>query len=91
MRMTGRFLAVLTIVLAMAAAALSFADAPRISKEDARVLLGSPNVVFLDARTGGSWSGSSQKIKGAVRVDPGSVGSWAKSYQKDAKLIVYCS
>jgi len=83
----------LVIVLCMAAAAAGgdIGAAARITKEEAKALLGAPNAVFLDARTGGSWSGSDQKIKGAVRVDPRDVASWAGNYPKDAKLIVYCS
>jgi len=82
------FVGALVLCLACAAAA---ADAPRITKEEAKALLGAPHVVFLDARTGGSWSGSNQKIKGAVRVDPDDVRSWAGSYKKDTRLILYCS
>lgn len=66
-------------------------DAPRISKEDVKALLGDPGVVILDARTGSSWSKSDKKIKGAVRADPDEVPSWAGSIPKDKKIIVYCS
>jgi rhodanese-related sulfurtransferase len=86
------FLAPLVIVLCMAAAAAADTGAAgRITKEEAKALLGAPDTVFLDARTGGSWSGSSEKIRGAVRVDPRDVASWAGKFQKDARLIVYCS
>jgi len=66
-------------------------DAPRISKEDVKALLGDPGVIILDARTGSSWYNSDKKIKGAVRVDPDEVSSWAGSIPKDKKIIVYCS
>jgi hypothetical protein len=84
----------ISIVMGMVAplaAAWSAEDAPRISKEEVRTLLGNPGVIILDARTGSSWSLSVRKIKGAVRVDPADVNSWAGGLPKDKKIVVYCS
>lgn len=94
MRKNKLFFSMLGAVLCVVCTATVFAatgEAPRITKEEAKTFIGSPDAVFLDARTGGSWSSSAEKIKGAVRVDPGSVGSWAGNYNKDTRLIVYCS
>jgi len=66
-------------------------DAPRITKEELKALLDNPDVIILDARVGASWSKSDKKIKGAVRVDPGNVSSWADSIPKNRKIVVYCS
>jgi hypothetical protein len=66
-------------------------DAPRISKEEVKALLGGPDIIILDARTRSSWDTSDKKIKGAIRVDPDDVASWAGSIPKDKKVIVYCS
>lgn len=66
-------------------------DAPRIAKEEVKVLLNDPNVAILDARIRSDWKKSDKKIKGAVRVDPLDVGAWAGSYPKDKKIIVYCA
>jgi len=90
----NRLIPGMLIIVLCAAAAAAWGDigaAERITKEEAKALLGAPNTVFLDARTGGSWSSSSQKIKGAVRVETRDIASWAVNYPKDAKLIVYCS
>jgi len=65
--------------------------APRITREEVKELLGNPNILILDARTGSSWSGSDRKIKGAVRVDPHDISSWIKRVPRDKKIIVYCS
>jgi len=64
-------------------------DVPRISKEEAKSLLGRPNVVFFDARVDKTWKGSSRKILGAVRVDLYDLETQAANYGKDATFIVY--
>ncbi len=87
---TALLFAVLSVI-PFAGVSCAAEDAPRISKEEAKALLGNPGVIILDARTGGSWSMSDKKIKGAVRVDPADVGSWAGSLPKGKKIVVYCS
>ena len=64
-------------------------DVPRISKEDARALLGKPNVVFLDARVDKAWKGSRRQITGSVRVDVFDMETQAANYGKDTTFIVY--
>lgn len=64
-------------------------DAPRITKEEAKVLLGAQKVVFVDARTDSNWSRSDKKIKGAVRPDKWDLESWAGDYTRETKFIVY--
>jgi len=66
-------------------------EAPRIAKEEVKALLNDPNVALLDARITQDWKKSDKKIKGAVRVDPLDVGTWAGKYPKDKKIIVYCA
>ncbi len=80
-----------TSVLLFAAAARAAEEAPRISREEVRPLIGDPGVMILDARTGWGWKESDKKIKGAVRVDPADVGSWAGSLPKGKLIVVYCS
>jgi hypothetical protein len=72
-----------------APAAAATADAPRITKEEARALLGAPNVVFVDARTESAWRKSDRKIKGAVRIDKWDLQMWASSYPDDMTFIIY--
>ena len=62
-----------------------------IDKDGLKGLLSSDNVVVLDVRTGSDWSASDFKIKGAVRVEPGEVSSWAGSYPKDKTYVLYCA
>jgi len=66
-------------------------EVPRITKEELRNLLGIPDVIVLDVRTGASWKEDKLKIKGAVREDPKEVSSWAPKYPKDKTLVFYCA
>jgi hypothetical protein len=64
-------------------------DAPRITKEEAKALLGTPNVVFIDARTDAAWGGSDRKIMGAVRFDRYDPDALLGGYTRDTKFIIY--
>lgn len=70
-------------------AAAATADAPRITKEDAKALLGAPKVLFVDGRTESVWYKSDRKIKGAVRIDKWDIQMWASSFPSDTTFIVY--
>ena len=68
------------------------AEVPRMSTEELKSMLGSPEVVIIDVRTGGDWDKSKEKIKGAVREDPNkNAKSWVDKYSKDKTIILYCS
>ena len=68
------------------------AEVPRMSTEELKSMLGSPEVVIVDVRTGGDWDKGKEKIKGAVREDPNkNAKSWADKYSKDKTIILYCS
>jgi rhodanese-related sulfurtransferase len=83
---------VLAVVLLMAFTSLSWAaDAPRISKEELKGMLGKDNVVIIDVRAGIDLEKSDQKIAGAVIEDPGKVETWMAKYPKDKTLVFYCS
>jgi len=70
-------------------AAAATANAPRITKGEAKALLGAPKVLFVDARTESTWSRSDKKIRGAVRVDKWDLEMWASPYPNDTTFIVY--
>lgn len=68
------------------------AEAPRVSKEELKGMMGSPGLVIIDVRAGSDWTKSKEKIQGAVREDPGKkTSSWAKKYPKDKKIVLYCA
>jgi len=78
----------LGVALAMVVPAMS-QEVPRISKEDLKEMLGKPDVVIVDVRTGSDWNDSSVKVKGAVREEPDKVDSWIEKYPKDKTLVFY--
>ena len=94
--MKERLFKVLIVLLAFASMAL-FAKAavadevPRMSKEELKAMLGNPDVVIIDVRSGNDWEASQSKIKGAVREEPRQAKSWADKYDKDKTYVLYCA
>jgi rhodanese-related sulfurtransferase len=93
MKVKGFGLSALTIVAVLAALSSTpwALDVPRLTKEEVRPLIGNPEVVIVDVRTGRDWDESAAKIQGAVREDPGSVDKWMGKYPKEKTLIFYCA
>jgi 3-mercaptopyruvate sulfurtransferase SseA len=87
------FLAILgsLVVLIACTNTQSANDVPRISKDELKAKLGSPDVVLLDVRAKKDWEGSNEKITGAVRMDPQTVDTWAGTLPKDKEIILYCA
>jgi len=86
-------LAALAVSLALlAVGSLSFAqEAKRMTKEELKAMLDSPDLVVMDVRTGRDWTASDQKIKGALREDPRKVDDWAAKYGKGKTIVLYCA
>ena len=92
--MTGKSISRLIMVLFMLAFGVTLAtakDVPRMTVDELKALLGTPDVVIIDVRINGDWSGSTEKIMGAIREDPHDVRSWAKKYSKEKTLVLYCA
>ena len=81
----------LTAICMFACSVASAADVPRMSIDELKALLGNPDVIILDVRTGGDWSGSDSKITGARRETRDDFKNWADKYPKDKTLVLYCS
>jgi hypothetical protein len=77
--------------IGLAAARAGAADAPRMTKDDLRALLGRPDVVIVDVRTERQWEDSKEKIPGAVREDPRAAASWGARYSKEKTIVIYCT
>jgi hypothetical protein len=86
----ARVLAVSLLVIFPLACA-SGANAPRLDQETLKGWLSDPRVLILDVRQAHDWQSSDQKIKGAVRVNPNDVKSWAALLPKDKKIVLYCA
>jgi len=54
-------------------------------------MLGSKELVILDVRSGRDWSTSELKITGAIRASGDDFDSWANSYPKEKKIVLYCA
>jgi hypothetical protein len=67
------------------------ADAPRMAKDELRALLGNPDLILLDVRSGRDWGDSDSKIQGAIREEPDRMNSWAQKYSKDKIIVLYCA
>ena len=65
------------------------AEPPRISKEELRAMLDSPDLVIIDDRSGSDWTASEFKIKGAIREDPNKVEAWMDKYSKEKTVVFY--
>ena len=66
-------------------------DAPRITMEELKSMLGDPNLVIIDSLVGDQWETVAQKLPGAVHEDPDDVDSWADKYPKDKTIVTYCA
>ena len=66
-------------------------EVPRITAEQLKGILASPDVAIIDVRANLDWVASNLKIKGATREDPRKVNSWMEKYPKEKTLVFYCS
>ncbi len=82
---------VLAVIIAWQAPGIAAAgdDVPRMTKEELKILLGSPDVVVLDVRFGGG--SAPRRITGSVFEDPDRVPAWSADYPKGKKIVLYCS
>lgn len=69
--------------------AASPSDIPRMTKEQLKPLLGNPDVSILDVRSAPDYNSSPEKIKGAIRVEPGNVSAITDKYPKDRTIVLY--
>jgi len=94
--MTGRIL-LLAVMICVGAIALSAgasaraAEAPRMTIEELKTRLDSPDLVLIDVRAAHDWNGSKSVIKGAVREDPSRIGEWVDKYPKGKTIVLYCA
>ena len=70
---------------------VSAVEAPRITKEQLKPMIGDPNVIIIDVRTAHDLSESDLKIKGAVRENAAQEQGWLNKYPKDKTIVFYCS
>ena len=81
----------LTLVGLLLQASVAQSAVAKMTKEELRAKLDSPDVVIVDVRLGKDWKASEEKIKGAIRVDSATVEALATTYPKDKTLVFYCA
>jgi len=84
----------LTIGLILAGPSASIAQtdwAPKISPEELKNRLDEPDLAIIDVRSEREVEKGGVKIKGAVWRDRGEVETWAKEYDKNQTIVVYCA
>jgi len=86
-----RILFVILASILTFAGPLGAADVKKIDKDELKQKLGSAELVVLDVRTGRDWEETEFKIRGAVRVDPSDVESWAGKFPPDKTYVLYCA
>lgn len=66
-------------------------DVKLMTAAELKNMLGSKELVILDVRSGRDWSTSELKITGAIRANGDDFDSWANSYPKEKKIVLYCA
>jgi len=93
--LTGIMAVVVAVLLSTSAVAVEAQKAtnnevPRITKEDLKAMLGSPDVIILDVRLEDQWKVADRKLPGAVHEDPAKdVTSWVHKYPKEKTIVLY--
>jgi hypothetical protein len=67
------------------------ADVNRMTKEELKPILGSPDLMVIDVRKASDWDSTELKIKDAGREDPEQVEKWMGKYAKEKALVFYCA
>jgi rhodanese-related sulfurtransferase len=80
---------VASLMVVFSGACAAGQEAVRLDKETLKSWLSDPQVVIVDVRYGKDWQDSQSKIKGAIRVDPNEVQTWAASLPKEKKIVLY--
>ena len=63
----------------------------KMTKEQLKPLLGSPDLVVIDIRLVEQWKFSNRKIPGAVHENPTVPSNWMDKYPKDKTIVLYCA
>jgi Rhodanese-like domain len=79
------------VLAALFATPAAAQEVNRMSIEELKGMLGSPDLVIIDVRREGDWKSSTVKVKGAVREDADKVDTWMNKYPKDKTLVFYCA
>lgn len=77
--------------MAFAVGAENAGSVPRMTKDELKSMVGTPDLLVVDVRQGQDWSASEFKIKGAERMDPEKISEWKTQLPKDKTIVLYCA
>lgn len=66
-------------------------DVPLMTTDELKAMLEDPDILILDVRRGKDWTSSEFKIKGATYAKPEAYDTWANTYPKTKKIVLYCA
>lgn len=81
----------LTLVLMSIGVSSAGTDVPLMTTDELKAMIDDPDVLILDVRRGKDWTSSEFKIKGATYAKPEAYDTWANTYPKTKKIVLYCA
>lgn len=81
----------LTLLLTSADISQAGTDVPLMTTDELKAMLDDPDLLILDVRRGKDWKSSEFKIKGATYAKPDAYDTWANTYPKSKKIVLYCA
>ena len=81
----------LTLLLTSAGISQAGTDVPLMTTDELKAMLDDPDLLILDVRRGKDWKSSEFKIKGATYAKPDAYDTWANTYPKTKKIVLYCA
>lgn len=79
----------ISLMMTYAIPSPAVSEAPRISKEELKDMIDSPDLVIIDLRTEKEWKKADLKIKHAVWKDAEEYETWAAKYPKEKTIVFY--
>lgn len=79
------------IIGACSLASMATEEVPLMTTDELRSRLDKPDTIILDVRAGSDWTGSDQKISGALRSDPKEFSKWSNIYPIKDTIVLYCA
>ena len=58
---------IILFMVGISMTAAKSAEAPRMTKDELKAMLGNPDLIIIDVRLSADWAESDLKIKGAIR------------------------
>jgi rhodanese-related sulfurtransferase len=64
---------------------------PRMTIQELKQQLGSPDLIIIDVRSAHDWEDSTIKIKGSVREEASKAAGWIAKYPPTKTIVLHCA